>query len=209
MAHRLLPWFRQRKIAPLNQDVLNVAKSGDAVLLDEVLQRLCRAEGTSVLSVDEQHMQSHSPSSPTRVSCGDGCLLHARIKKLLVTLLIIAVEKGHLDCVKLLLKYGADVEGRGEFKLISYIRGPFFVETYEGTPMCFAAVSGNVEILRCLLENGADIKAVTADGKVCITPLIIAAHSEQFGAVTFLTNQGADVNFQDKYGYTALHYICC
>ena len=79
MAHRLLPWFWQRKIAPLNQDVLNVAKSGDAVLLDEVLQRLCRAEGTSVLSVDEQHMQSHSPSSPTRVSCGDGCLLPARI----------------------------------------------------------------------------------------------------------------------------------
>ena len=207
MAHRLLPWFRQRKIAPLNQDVLNVAKSGDAVLLDEVLQRLCRAEGTSVLSVDEQHMQSHSPSSPTRVSCGDGCLLPARIKKLLVTLLIIAVEKGHLDSVKLLLKYGADVEGRGEFKLISYIRGPFFVETYEGTPMCFAAVSGNVEILRCLLENGADINAVTADGKVCITPLIIVAHSEQFGAVTFLINQGADVNFQDKYGYTALHYV--
>lgn len=73
--------------------------------------------------------------------------------------------------------------------------------------MCFASVSGNVEILRCLLENGADINAVTADGKVCITPLIIAAHYEQFGAVTFLINQGADVNFQDKYGYTALHYV--
>ena len=148
MAHRLLPWFRQRKIAHLNylnQDVLNVAKSGDAVLLDEVLQwvlqRLCRAEGISVLSVDEQHMQSRSPSSPTRVSCGDGCFLPARIKKLLVTLLIIAVEKGHLDCVKLLLKYGADIEGRGEFKLI---RGPFFVETYEGTPMCFCYYSSAV-----------------------------------------------------------------
>ena len=74
------------------------------MLLDEILQRLCRAEGISVLSADEQHMHSRSPSSPTRVSCGDGCLLPARIKKLLVTLLIIAVQKGHLDCVKLLLK---------------------------------------------------------------------------------------------------------
>ena len=206
MADRLLSWFQQRKISYLNNELLKAAKTGYAALLVKVLQRLFRAEGISVLPSGEQHVQAHSTDSPIPVSCDDSCSLPVRIKKLLVTPLLVAVQNGHIDCVRLLLKYGADIEGRGDIEVGT--KGYPNHDLYEGyTPLFAAAASGNIGILRCLLENGADINAVTAINVKGYTPLMISAHNEQFGAVTFLIDQGADVNLQDEYGYTALHHV--
>ena len=206
MADRLLSWFQQRKISYLNNELLKAAKIGYAALLVKVLQRLFRAEGISVLPSGEQHVQAHSTDSPIPVSCDDSCSLPVRIKKLLVTPLLVAVQNGHIDCVRLLLKYGADIEGRGDIEVGT--KGYPNHDLYEGyTPLFVAAASGNIGILRCLLENGADINAVTAINVKGYTPLMISAHYEQFGAVTFLIDQGADVNLQDEYGYTALHHV--
>ena len=206
MADRLLSWFQQRKIGYLNNELLKAAKIGYTALLVKVLQRLFRAEGISVLPSGEQHVQAHSTDSPIPVSCDDNCSLPVRIKKLLVTPLLVAVQNGHIDCVRLLLKYGADIEGRGDIEVAA--GGYPNPDLYEGyTPLLVAAASGNIGILRCLLENGADINAVTAINVKGYTPLMISAHYEQFGAVTFLIDQGADVNLQDEYGYTALHHV--
>ena len=206
MADRLLSWFQQRKISYLNNELLKAAKIGYTALLVKVLQRLFRAEGISVLPSGEQHVQAHSTDSPIPVSCDDNCSLPVRIKKLLVTPLLVAVQNGHIDCVRLLLKYGADIEGRGDIEVAA--GGYPNPDLYEGyTPLLVAAASGNIGILRCLLENGADINAVTAINVKGYTPLMISAHYEQFGAVTFLIDQGADVNLQDEYGYTALHHV--
>ena len=206
MADRLLSWFQQRKISSLNNELLKAAKIGHAALLVKVLQRLFRAEGISVLPSGEQRVQAHSTDSPIPVSCDDSCSLPVRIKKLLVTPLLVAVQNGHIDCVRLLLKYGTDIEGRGDIEVGT--KGYPNHDLYEGyTPLFVAAASGNIGILRCLLENGADINAVTAINVKGYTPLMISARYEQFGAVTFLINQGADVNLQDEYGYTALHHV--
>ena len=123
-----------------------------------------------------------------------------------VTPLIVAVENGNLDCVKVFLKYKADIEGRGDFKF-NHFRYKFRHLSFSGCqPLFVAAVYGNVEILRCLLENGADINVVTHFGQNYNTPLTMAINYNHSDAVTFPIDQGADVNLQTKAGATALHH---
>ena len=194
MADKLLSWFR-RKITgdpggDPKQKVFEAAQSGDAVLLDKVLQKLNCSERISVLS---KQFINDDFSLPER-------------EGLQVTPLIVAVENGNLDCVKVLLKYKADIEGRGDIKY-KHFTNKFRHLSFSGcTPLFVAAVYGNVEILRCLLENGADINAVTHFDQNYYTPLMMAINYNHNDAVTFLIDQGADVNLQTKTGATALHH---
>ena len=194
MAHKLLSWFR-RKITgdpgcDPKQKVFEAAQSGDAVLLDKVLKKLNCSERISVLS---KQFINDEFSLPER-------------EGLQVTPLIVAVENGNLDCVKVLLKYKADIEGRGDIKY-KHFTDKFRHLSFSGcTPLFVAAVYGNVEILRCLLENGADINAVTHFDQNYYTPLMMAINYNHSDAVTFLIDQGADVNLQTKPGATALHH---
>lgn len=119
-----------------------------------------------------------------------------------VTPLIVDVQSGNLECVKVLLKFGADIEGRGDFNYVSTAY-PFHSVSFGGcTPLFVAAVNGDVDILRCLTKNGADINAVT--NFKGYTPLMMPTRYNHFAAVTFLSDQDADANLQDKKGYTAL-----
>ena len=194
MAHKLLSWFR-RKITgdpggDPKQKVFEAAQSGDAVLLDKVLQKLNCSERISVLS---KQFINDDFSLPER-------------EGLQVTPLIVAVENGNLDCVKVLLKYKADIEGRGDIKY-KHFTNKFRHLSFSGCqPLFVAAVYGNIEILRCLLENGADINAVTHLDQNYYTPLMMAINYNHSDAVTFLIDQGADVNLQAKTGATALHH---
>ena len=195
MAHKLLSCF-WRKITDVHpggdpkQKVLEAAQSGNAVRLDKVLQELNCSERISVLS--KQFIKDDF-SLPER-------------EGLQVTPLIVAVENGNLDCVKVLLKYKADIEGRGDIKY-KHFTNKFRHLSFSGcTPLFVAAVYGNVEILRCLLENGADINAVTHFDQNYYTPLMMAINYNHSDAVTFLIDQGADVNLQTKTGATALHH---
>ena len=195
MAHKLLSCFR-RKITDVHpggdpkQKVLEAAQSGNAVRLDKVLQELNCSERISVLS--KQFIKDDF-SLPER-------------EGLQVTPLIVAVENGNLDCVKVLLKYKADIEGRGDIKY-KHFTNKFRHLSFSGcTPLFVAAVYGNVEILRCLLENGADINAVAHFDQNYYTPLMMAINYNHSDAVTFLIDQGADVNLQTKTGATALHH---
>ena len=124
-------------------------------------------------------------------------------RELKTTPLINAVENGNLDCVKVLLKYKADTVGRGDFHLSDLFPYPYFWLC--GTPLCVAAAYGNLEILNCLVENGADINAAT-NYVPGVTPLMFAVQESHIDAVNYLLDQGADVNLQQESGYTALHF---
>ena len=172
------------------KEVFEAAKSGDSVLLNEVLKKLDNTERISVLGADFQYI-------------GDGCSLPVR-KKSPVTPLIVAVRNGNLDCVKALLKYGAEIEGRGDFMHIFEDDSCPVPYNYKCcTPLFVAATCGNVEILRFLVENGANVNATDDFG---VTPLMAAVENQFLDAVTFLIDQGADVNLQDSSGLTVLHY---
>ena len=164
------------------EKVFEATKSADAVLLNEVLQEMDCTERIALLAVDEN--SEHTP-------------------------LISAVRNGNLDCVKVLLKYGADIEGQAySFDCCERRFRNFRFERC--TPLFAAAANGYLDVLTYLVENGADVNAVTRDfvdqhRDRSYSPLTMAIEREHIDTVKFLVEQGADVNLQVKGGSTALH----
>lgn len=70
-----------------------------------------------------------------------------------------------------------------------------------GTALVQAAYANRVKACELLLENGADIEAVTEAKR---TSLMIACERGNTEVVDLLLRKGAEVNKQDIYGYTAL-----
>ena len=145
-----------------------------------------------------------------------------------VTPLIIAAHNGHLNSVKILLKYGAEIETRGTLKIEDeVIEGctPLWAAAATGhldvvklliernadvdgrtsmdsTPLRVAAHDGHLDVVRCLVERGADVNA----GNQAITPIMSACYYGHLSIITYLINKGAFVDLQAKDGNTALHY---
>ncbi|EEC02419.1 ankyrin repeat containing protein, partial [Ixodes scapularis] len=110
------------------------------------------------------------------------------------TPLMLAVLKGHVNCVELLLKSGASVDLADESKR---------------TALFCAAFSGNERCAHLLLKAGADILARDVLGK---TPLHIAAAVGNAVVLASLLKQcsdgdGCDALF-DAQGFTPLHWAC-
>jgi ankyrin repeat protein len=90
---------------------------------------------------------------------------------------VTAIRLGDLREVQRLVKEGADVNSK---------------DIYGGTPLMIAAGTGNLEIVRLLLDNGADINA-TRDGSDA-TALMNAVKGSNVEVVKLLIEKGADVN---------------
>ena len=146
-----------------------------------------------------------------------------------VTPLIIAAHNGHLNSVKILLQYGADIEDRGTLEIEDQvIEGctPLWAAAAFGrldvvkllieqnadvdgrtstdsTPLRAAVHGGHLDNVRCLVESGADVNARTDRES---TPLTVACYRGHLNTVTYLINKGAFIDLQDKDGNTALHY---
>ncbi|KAI8933666.1 hypothetical protein NX059_009387 [Plenodomus lindquistii] len=73
------------------------------------------------------------------------------------------------------------------------------------SPLCIAVANGNVEIIRILLEAGADVNARTRNGGE--TAVHIAVKNGRNDIVDLLIAAGSDLELQtDETGETALHY---
>ena len=161
--------------------VFEAARRGDALFLDEFLETVYRKHD-SILAVDDYLDYDNGAREPD---------------KLKTTPLILAVQNGNLECVKILLKYKAEIEERGD-----YIRGYYPC----CTPLFVAAANGDVDILSFLVKSGADVNARSGDVDEQLTPLMIACENGKLNAVLYLIDEGAEVKLEDNSGYTALHY---
>ena len=115
-----------------------------------------------------------------------------------VTPLIIAAHNGHLNSVKILLKYGAEIETRGTLKIEN--------EVIEGcTPLWAAATTGHLDVVKLLIERNADV-----DGRTSMdsTPLRVAAYDGHLDVVRCLVESGADVNARNQYKGTPIMAAC-
>jgi ankyrin repeat protein len=69
------------------------------------------------------------------------------------------------------------------------------------TPLLHAAMSGDVDSARLLVEAGADVNEAAADG---LTPLMVAVNKHSEEVALYLLEKGADPN-RGEAGFTALH----
>ncbi|MEN8207109.1 MAG: ankyrin repeat domain-containing protein [Pseudomonadota bacterium] len=99
-----------------------------------------------------------------------------------------AASKGHDESVKSLIAEGTDVHAIN-------VRGQ--------TPLHLAAMTDNVDVVRMLVDGGADIDV--ADPGNSIRPLHNAATNGCTNVCEFLLKHGADMDAQTTKGDTALH----
>ena len=104
------------------------------------------------------------------------------------TSLFAAAAEGHASCVQTLLKHGAVVTARAQTgELVA-------------TPLHGAAVEGQLDTARLLLDHGADPDA--QDGKWKITPLYLATVLGHKELSALLLDRGADPTVTDTFGMT-------
>jgi tankyrase len=72
------------------------------------------------------------------------------------------------------------------------------------TPLHLAAHYGNLDIVKLLLDHGADIEAVSRNA-IANTPISAAAWGNHLEIVGCLLDHGANVNAINRWGATALH----
>jgi ankyrin repeat protein/truncated hemoglobin YjbI len=102
------------------------------------------------------------------------------------------VSRNEVHRVGVLLGYGADVNGVGQYGL---------------TALHYAVRSGKIDLIRLLLERGADVKALDDEG---LTPLLhltrTRAKHDPLAVLELMVAHGADVNAPDNRGQTLLSF---
>jgi len=101
--------------------------------------------------------------------------------------LLIASLAGHTDVVALLLERGSDVEIRNKHGL---------------TALHAAAYGGNVDVVKLLVAKGASVNDTANFYKM--SPLHAAAEEGHADVVAFLLANKAEVEAQERNGYTPL-----
>ncbi|XP_020297141.1 uncharacterized protein LOC109861755 isoform X3 [Pseudomyrmex gracilis] len=100
-------------------------------------------------------------------------------------LLCDAIRKKHTQVIKLLLTNGSKVNGN--------------TDKFDNTPLHFAVLNGDIEIVKMLLDRRANVNATTWQGT---TPLHYAIENKKIEIAELLLNHGANVNASTKNGIT-------
>lgn len=127
----------------------------------------------------------------------------------------IVVNLDRIRVIESLLVHGADVNGRNTQEEPRWSGARYRRHMTGATALMLAAKAADVEVMRLLLEHGADPTINTVDNT---TPLMAAAgiswasnqdrasEAQVLEAVTlFVEEQGAEVNFVSDVGETAMH----
>ena len=103
------------------------------------------------------------------------------------TALHASVSEGHIEVLRLLFAYGANLNSRC---------------ADDHTPLHIASTTGDLRAVKFLLDHGADVDAKLKSG---FTPLHFAARNGYLEVCQILLERNAEVNYRDDAGWTPLH----
>ncbi len=106
-----------------------------------------------------------------------------------VTLLGLAIRFNHLNVVRMLLSWGADINLKSRDR--------------DNTPLMDAAAEGHLEMLQELIHLGADLAGQSRNGQ---NALVLAIGKGADAVCRILLDAGADPFMDDKLGMSALKY---
>jgi ankyrin repeat protein len=156
-----------------------------------------------------------APVDVVRILLEKGADLHGS------NLLAVAARTGNLETARVLLEKGANPNDKTNIQASPVVSAKRASEQSNpaatplrkpiaglpvnigGTPLMFAAVNRNLEMMKLLLDSGADIHLKTASGSGA---LIYAAQTGDLRTVVLLLEKGAEVNVKTVLGYTALMF---
>ncbi|XP_067007719.2 protein fem-1 homolog A [Anabrus simplex] len=110
--------------------------------------------------------------------------------------LFIACKRGQVEIVEYLITVcDVDLEQRGMYEV------PDDRSVHCVTPLWCAAVSGRLPVIKCLVEHGADVNAISDTGS---TPVRSACFMTHLDIVSYLVEHGADILRPNYNGGTCL-----
>ncbi|KAK1934473.1 Serine/threonine-protein phosphatase 6 regulatory ankyrin repeat subunit C [Phytophthora citrophthora] len=182
-------------IAILGEAISSKSADEVAVLHDEdkIELRLGVTTESQELSTDQPPIDDLTNSIRSNWSCSGpppsySSYLRVQPPSPSDTDLLAAVQRNDLTSVQRILSQNTDIEMRSEENNF--------------TPLCWAAQAGNLEVLQCLLVEGACVNAVTPSG---FTPLLLAALGGHADIVQVLLMKSADPDASiTRSGFTAL-----
>ena len=140
-----------------------------------------------------------------------------------VTPLSYAATFGDVECVRLLLDSGANINskdinswtplfyaveyGKMDAAKLLIDRGANILEKnkFGNTPLHVACKRGNLDMVKLLLENGS-LKGINDQDNMGLTALMYAVSSENLDIVELLLEYGADMTLKDKNNLSVLKY---
>ncbi|GFS03468.1 protein fem-1 homolog B-like [Elysia marginata] len=196
----------QEKIEKLKEKVHSAAKDGMAISIFAVLYDMDKAVVGEILShITEDEGQKTTPLVAAAMG-GSTKVVQVLLSNFELdleqrttvrfdgyviqeaTALWCAAGAGHLDIVKLLIKYGACVNSK---------------TATNSTPLRAACFDGHLAIVEYLLEQGADL---TIPNKYSNTCLMISSYKGHAEVVRHLLHKGADPDLKAHCGATSIHF---
>lgn len=187
------------------------ARNGDAGLIAQLLE--AGANPNLKLKMGETALMSAARAGTAegvRLLVDAGAEVDVREQSRHQTALMWAAAQGHIGAAKELIQAGADLEARSKVRprLVFKDRsngGAFDHSVTENlggySPLLFAALNDNLEMVQLLLDAGADIDGEAGNAT---TPLVVATHSGNTRVAVMLLKGGADPDAMGA-GYNALH----
>jgi ankyrin repeat protein len=136
-----------------------------------------------------------------------GAKVDARDTMRQTTALMWAADEGHAEAIKLLLDAGADANAQSTIEQAAKRRGVVYKQgddfhTGGVTPLILAARQGNLDAVKVLAENGADLDKPAGDGS---TGMVVAIQNGHYDVARYLVDKGADINKANEKGWTPLY----